>query len=578
MMGASCGYYQSRKATEKNGARTGTVRGPIVSASCARPLPGAPDLRHPRKAGMPPGSLAQVHFKVVESGGSWIGSGMLINAAILNRTFAAVVMAAMMAGAAARAEVKVTSLFSDGAVLQQGRAAPVWGTGKDGERITVTLQDQTVATTVKAGRWQVRLKPLKAGGPFTMTVTGENTITISNLLVGEVWVCSGQSNMAWPLSRAANATETIAAAGDPQLRLFTVRRGAADTPATDAPGSWTESTPESAASFSAVGWFFGRELRRVLKVPVGLINSSVGGTPAEAWTSRAALEGDPELRQILEQHAQQVKNYDPAAAREQRQQALAKHKQAVARAKAEGKEPPPAPRAPADPRPKRPSGLYNAMIAPLQPYAIAGAIWYQGEANAGRAAQYQKLFPAMIQGWRQAWGQGEFPFLFVQIAPHQKMTPEIREAQLLTWQKVPRTSMAVITDYGNETNIHPTQKEPVGARLALAARAIAYGEKVEYSGPVYSSMKVEGDRAVLSFTHLGGGLAAKEGELKGFTIAGADGNFVAAKAEIAGDKVMVSSPSVAKPVAVRYGWASTPDVNLFNKEGLPATPFRTDVK
>jgi sialate O-acetylesterase len=218
------------------------------------------------------------------------------------------------------------------------------------------------------------------------------------------------------------------------------------------------------------------------------------------------------------------------------------------------------------------------MIAPLQPYAIAGAIWYQGEGNASRAAQYQKLFPAMIQSWRQAWGQGDFPFLFVQIAPHQRMTPEIREAQLLTWQKVPRTGMAVITDIGDDTDIHPTKKEPVGVRLALAARAVAYNEKVEYSGPVYSSVKVEGDRAVLSFTHTGGGLVAKEGELKGFTVAGAAGNFVAAKAAIAGDKVVVSSASVPEPVAVRYGWASTPDVNLFNKEGLPATPFRTDMK
>jgi sialate O-acetylesterase len=499
---------------------------------------------------------------------------------VLNRTFVAISIAAMLAGTggAARAEVKVNSLFSDGAVLQQGRAVPVWGTGKDGEQVTVKIQDQTAAAKVKDGRWLVRLKPLKGSGPFVMTVTGENTITISNLLVGEVWVCSGQSNMAFPLSRSANAAESTVAAGDPQLRLFTVPRGAADTPASEVRGSWAESTPESAASFSAVGWFFGRELRRALKVPVGLINSSVGGTPAEAWTARAALEGDPELREILEQHAQQEKNYDPAAAAAQRKQALQKHKQAVAQAKAAGQEPPAAPRAPADPRSKRPSGLYNAMIAPLQPYAIAGAIWYQGEANAGRAAQYQKLFPAMIQSWRQAWVQGEFPFLFVQIAPHQKMTPEIREAQFLAWQKVPRTGMAVITDVGDETDIHPTKKEPVGARLALAARAIAYGEKVEYSGPVYASMRVEDNRAVLSFTHIGSDLVAQGGELKGFTIAGADGNFVAAKAAIEGDQVVVSSPSVAKPAAVRYGWSSTPDVNLFNKEGLPATPFRTDVK
>jgi len=505
-----------------------------------------------------------------------------MNSSVLRRTLLAISIAALLAGvgAAARAEVQPNSLFSDGAVLQQGVAVPVWGTGKDGEQVTVKIEDQTATTTVKDGRWLVRLKPMKADGPFTMTITGDNTITITNLLVGEVWLCSGQSNMAFHLAQAANAAEAIAAAGDSQLRLFTVPYGATDTPKAEVPGSWKESNPETARSFSAVAWFFGRELRRALKVPVGLISSSVGGTPAEAWTSRATLEADPGLREILERYAEQVKTYDPEAAAAQHQRAIEKHKQAVEKAKAAGEKPPPAPRAPADPRKAsvRPCGLYNAMIAPLQPYAMAGAIWYQGESNAGRAAEYQKLFPAMIQNWRQAWGQGEFPFFFVQIAPHQGMKPEIREAQLLSWQKVPRTAMAVITDVGDEKDIHPTKKEPVGARLALAARAIAYGENIEYSGPVFASMKVEGDHAVLSFTHVGSGLMAKDGELKGFTIAGADGTFAAAKATIEGDKVVLSSPSVAAPVAVRYGWANTPDVNLFNKEGLPATPFRTDVK
>jgi sialate O-acetylesterase len=218
------------------------------------------------------------------------------------------------------------------------------------------------------------------------------------------------------------------------------------------------------------------------------------------------------------------------------------------------------------------------MIAPLQPYALAGVIWYQGEANAGRAQQYQKLFPAMIRNWRAAWGQGAFPFLFVQIAPHERMTPEIREAQLFTWRRVPRTAMAVITDAGNATDIHPTQKEPVGARLALAARAIACGEKLEYSGPVFDSMKVKAGRAILCFKHVGGGLVAQGGELKGFTIAGKDGNFVPATAKIDGNKVVVTAAEVAKPITVRYGWASVPDVNLFNREGLPASPFGADVK
>ena len=506
-----------------------------------------------------------------------------MNLSVTNRTFLAIAIAAWVAGipSAVRAEVKPNSLFSDGAVLQRGVPVPVWGTAKDGEQVVVTFQQQRVTTTAKDGRWLVRLKPLQAGGPFTLTVAGEyNMLVISNVVVGEVWVCSGQSNMAFQLARAANVAEAIAAARDPQLRLFTVPRGATDTPNTDAPGSWAESSPETAAKFSAVAWFFGRDLRLARHVPVGLINSSVGGTPAEAWTSRAGLAADPGLRPILERYAESLKTYNPAAAAARHERAVEEHKAAVAKAKAAGERPPLAPRAPVDPRSgtSRPCCLYNGMIAPLEPYAIAGAIWYQGEANSARATEYRRLFPAMIQSWRQAWEQGDFPFLFVQIAPHQNMTPEIREAQLLSWQKVPRTAMAVITDIGNETDIHPTQKEPVGGRLALAARAIAYGEKIPYSGQVYRSMKVKGSRAVLSFTHVGSGLMAKDGDLKGFTVAGADGNFVGATAIIEGDKVVVSSPAVAKPVAVRYGWAKTPDVNLFNKEGLPATPFRTDVK
>jgi len=500
----------------------------------------------------------------------------------LNRSFLAFSITALLATAVpvARAEVRLNSLFSDGAVLQQGKPVPVWGTARDGEQVTVKFQDQEISTTAKDGRWRVRLKPLKAGGPYTLSVTGkDNTLTIGNVLVGEVWLCSGQSNMAFALSRASGADEAIAGAKDSQLRLYTVPRAATDKPLDDAPGSWTESSPDTAAKFSAVAWFFGQDLRRALKVPVGLIHSSVGGTPAEAWTSRGGLEADPELKQILERHAESLRNYDPTTAQEKRKKAVAAHKKAVARAKAAGQPVPRAPRAAEDPRvnQRRPCGLYNGMIAPLVPYALAGVIWYQGEANSGRAAEYRRLFPAMIRDWRQAWGQGDFPFLFVQIAPHQNMTPEIREAQLLNWQKVPRTGMAVITDIGNETDIHPKQKEPVGYRLALAARAIAYGEKITYSGPVYEKMKVEGNRAILSFSHTGSGLVAKDGQLKGFTIAGADGNFVPASAEIVGNTVAVSAASVQRPVAVRYGWANTPDVNLFNKEGLPATPFRTDV-
>jgi sialate O-acetylesterase len=468
--------------------------------------------------------------------------------------------------------VKPNTLFSDGVVLQQGVKLPIWGSANDGEKVTVTFQDQTVSTTAREGRWMVHLKPLKAGGPFVMTIAGENIVTITNVLVGEVWLCSGQSNMEMPLAATTNASEAIAGASDPQLRFFTVTHEASDEPQADVSGAWAESTLGSAKYFSAVGYFFGRDLRRALKVPIGLIHSSVGGTPAEAWTAHSVLEADPELNQILERQAQAVRDFDPAKAE-------AQYEANVAKAKAGGKDiskvqPIKSPALDFG----RPSGLYNAMIAPLQPFAIAGVIWYQGESNNNRANEYRELFPALIRNWRKAWGEGKFPFLFVQIAPHREMTPEIREAQLLTWQRVPRTAMAVITDVGEENNIHPTQKEPVGARLALAARAIAYGEKIEYSGPVYDSMKVKDNLAVIGFSHIGGGLVVKGAELKGFTIAGEDGKFVNATAKIDGQKVMVFSPLVAKPVAVRYGWANAPDINLFNAQGLPATPFRTDIR
>jgi sialate O-acetylesterase len=501
---------------------------------------------------------------------------------IMNRKIAGITVTVLLAlfSLPARADVQLNGLFSDGAVLQQSKPIPVWGSAAEGEKVTVQLEGQKVSTLAKDGRWLVHLKPLKAGGPFTMTVQANNTVSVTNILVGEVWLCSGQSNMEFPLSRAANAEEAIAASADSQLRLFTVPRASTDAPKTEITGSWKESGPNTAANFSAVAWFFGRDLRKARGMPIGLIHSSVGGTPAEAWTSRATLVAEPELNTILTRYDETIKKFDPEKAKATHEQALQKYREAAALAQSEGRTPPRAPRAPQDPSHSltRPCGLYNAMIAPLQPYAIAGAIWYQGEANSGRAAEYRKLFPAMIRNWRQAWDEGNFPFLFVQIAPYKDMTPEIREAQLLTWQTVPHTAMAVITDVGEENDIHPTKKEPVGARLALAARAVAYGEKVEYSGPLYHSIKIDGDRAILSFTHTGSGLSVPDGELKGFAIAGADGNFLPATALLNGQKVIVRSASAARPMAVRYGWAHTPEVNLFNNEGLPASPFRTDAK
>jgi len=479
------------------------------------------------------------------------------------------------------AAVKPNSLFSDGAVLQCELPAPVWGTAKAGEKVTVTFAGQTVtAITDDKGDWQVKLKPLKPNAePQTMTIAGENTVTITNLLVGEVWICSGQSNMQWPLSATTNAAEAVAAANDSLIRLFSVPRYGQERPLRDVKGAWAECSSKTVPGFSAVGYYFGRDLRQALKRPVGLINSSVGGTEAEKWTSRATLEGDPELRKLLINHEAALTNYQIAwaAYRTNEPALLAKYNEEVEAAKAVGKPAPRKPGPPANPANNGPTSLYNAMIAPLQPFAIRGVIWYQGESNAGRAEQYKTLFPALIRGWREAWAGGEFPFLFVQIAPYVSMPPEIREAQLVAWQKTPNTAMTVITDHGEARDIHPKQKEPVGARLALAARALAYGENIEYSGPVVDAIKVEGDKAVLTFSHLGGGLIAKDGELKGFTIASADKKFVPANAKIDGKTVVVTSTNVTQPVAVAYGWAAVPDVNFFNTDGLPATPFRIQI-
>ena len=479
-----------------------------------------------------------------------------------------------------RAEVKPNPLFSRGAVLQRGLAVPVWGSAKEGEKVTVSFLGQSVSTTTaKDGKWLVRLKPLKASAqPATLTIRGENTVTVEDVLVGDVWVCGGQSNMEFTLNRAHNAATVTPTANDPLLRLVTIPRGASDEPKDEAPVTWKACDPTSAASFSAVGYFFGRDLRATQKVPVGLISSNYGGTPAEAWTDHETLLANPLLKPILDRHDRALTQFTTNGTEEKNRQAQEAWKQAVEQAKAENKPAPPALRLPANPKTDihRPSGLYNAMIHPLQPFGIRGVIWYQGESNNGNPKEYQTLFPTMIQNWRKTWHQGEFPFLFVQIAPFKGMSPEIREAQLISWKKTPNTAMAVITDVGDANDIHPKQKEPVGQRLALAARSLAYGEKIEFSGPVFSAMKAKGPDAILSFTHAANGLTAKDGPLKGFEIPGPDGKFIPAQAEIRGSTVVVHGLDGKAPAAVHYGWTNVPDVNLCNSLGLPATPFRTE--
>ena len=493
--------------------------------------------------------------------------------------------------APAMAAVRPNPLFSDGAVLQQETPIPVWGTAREGERVTVKFDGQEVSTTAKDGKWSVKLPAHKAGGPFALSISGENTITITNVLVGEVWVCTGQSNMTFPLGvsfpmrGAANAATEIPTANYPGLRMFTVTRNSAASPQEEVvpkwgAGKWVVCTPATAPSFSAVGYFFGRDLLKARSVPVGMIHSSVGGTPAQAWMSLAGLGRSPAIKVYLDQlnnavatYIKAMKEYGVAIEKFQ-----AKYGSPNATVPNWEDLPPSGPVSPFGESSGAATVLFNGMIAPLMPYAIRGVICYQGEANAREGELYRTLFSCLIADWREKWGRGDFPFLFTQITPHTGMFPEIREAQFLTLAEVTNTAMAVTTDVGEANDLHPQQKEPIGARLALAARALAYGEKIEYSGPLYQGVKIDGNRASLSFTHTGSGLMAKGGELKGFTIAGADKKFLPAKAEITGDTVVVSNAGVPAPVAVRYGWANAPEVNLYNKEGLPASPFRTDVK
>lgn len=470
------------------------------------------------------------------------------------------------------ARVQVPALFSDNMVLQQGVPVKVWGWAEEGEKITVQFRGQTVSTTARNLEWSVQLRALKPGDSDVLRISSpQHKLTFTNVLVGEVWVCSGQSNMEWPLSAAFEPQADIAAATNTMIRLFHVPKMKSDSATVKIKASWEVCSPAAVPGFSAVGYYFGRDLQAARKVPVGLIESDWGGSPAEAWMSREALEINPRYQaEILDAYPTAEKKFREAQATWEKEKAEAeKNQQEFKRGK-------PWP-------PWKPSELYNGMIAPLIPYAIKGAIWYQGESNAGRAEQYRSLFADMIRNWRRDWGS-DLTFLCVQLAPFMAVKDEpaesgwaeLREAQWLATQSLPGVGMAVITDVGDPKDIHPKKKQPVGARLALAARGIAYGEKIEFSGPIFRTLELKGDKAVLHFEHVGRGLEARDGGLKGFAVCGEDRKFVWARAEIAGDTVVVSSPAVAQPVAVRYGWADCPVVNLWNKDGLPASPFRTD--
>lgn len=502
-----------------------------------------------------------------------------------------------------QADVRLPALFTDNMVLQQGVNVPVWGFASEDEKVTVKYKGQTVSAKTKNGKWMVTLKSLRVGQPADLVIDGHNRIQLKNVVVGEVWICSGQSNMFWPMSKCGEASQTeIANSRNFDLRLFQVERKKSDKPLDDLDMPWNQGKygwqvcdNQSSYDFSAVAYYFGKKLQADLKVPVGLIHTSWGGSPIEVWMNESNLRSHQD---ITDNYILQSGNYRNAQAKYVAD--LRKYEADVKEGKKDkaGK----GPTKPTQPRaPWEPSSLYNAMIHPLLPYACKGAIWYQGESNASRAWQYRSLFPAMIKQWRNDFGQSDFTFLTVQLAPYDRehrnpkrtieqitekpeegTFAELREAQLVTVERDTRAGIAVITDYGDPHDIHPIAKQPVGERLALAARGIAYKEKsLTYSGPIYKTMKYvknkEGvDQIELRFDHVGKGLTAKDGDLKGFAICGEDKVWKWADAKIVGDIVAVSHADIAKPESVRYGWADFPVCNLFNKDGLPASPFRTD--
>lgn len=480
----------------------------------------------------------------------------------------------LVATAPAWTAVKLPAVLGEHMVLQQNRPVHVWGYADPREGVTVSFRGHTASAAAgELGAWSVYLPPGAAGGPFTMTIRGTNTIEFHDVLVGEVWVASGQSNMEFETKDAIGAEQELASAAHPELRLFHVERNVSDYPREDlAATGWQPSTPESVRSFSAVAYFFGRHLHEKMRVPVGLIEASWGGTPAESWTSLGAMSSDASLMPVFSAWSTLVSTF----AQGERQRELAAEENA--RLKARGETPKPLPWTPNERLSWSPAGLYNAMIAPLTNYPIRGAIWYQGESNAGadRVALYGRLFQTLIADWRQAWAEPEMPFLFVQLANFKTRDdwPQLREKQTDALA-LRNTGMAVTIDIGNPDDIHPKDKQDVGLRLALAARAIAYGEQIEYSGPIFHDAVPDGGNIVVSFDHAAG-LAAKEGALRGFEVAGADGKFVAATASVEGSTLRISSPEIAGPVYVRYAWASAPEGNLVNGAGLPASPFRSN--
>ena len=457
---------------------------------------------------------------------------------------AAAVCAAVLSSTAAtaRADVQLHRLFSTGAVLQQGMRVPIFGTAAVGEAVSVRIQDQEGQTNADAeGNWRIEVGPLKPGGPFVLTVGGDKRLTVNNVFVGEVWVCAGGTNMQSPVINADGYGSVMTNSANQQLRLYMLKREGSVTPRTTTDVPWIQAGAASVGGFSAVGYYFGRGIAKSQNVPVGLISCNNYLSSIESWISKPALEGSPTLKKALDKPISHIDL-------------------------------------------KSPTVIFNGMVNPITQYAVRGVLWYHGEGSLEAAYQYREALPLLIADWRKHWKQPNLPFLIVQLAPNkvpikvmaESKLAELRESQLLAAKQTPNTALIVITDHGDPYDIHPRQKEPVGQRLALAAESMVYGGKAEYRGPMFASANFSKGQALLRFQNVGGGLMAKGDELKGFFVAGADRVFYEGKAVIEGDGVVVTSTQVPNPEAARYGWADFPQGNLFSKEGLPASPFRTD--
>lgn len=483
------------------------------------------------------------------------------------------------------AAVKPNNLFCDYAVFQRGVEVPVWGFAKEAEKITVQFDGQKITTVAKDGKWMVRLKPMKENStPQDLLIKGENTVTIKNVLIGEVWLCSGQSNMEWALSRSSGGVEAATNSANSNLRIFSIPYTESVIPNDTVRGQWKPSSPTTTKQMSAVGYWFASKLQKELGVPVGIIIAAKGGTTIQAWMSKPSID----TFSVIDKYS----NYDSAKVvyeKDLKKIMIEKDKWEKARdsAKVHNLSIPQQPRNAMITPMRGPTMIYNGEINPLIPFAVRGVAWYQGENNCypNLAKQYIELLPAFISGWRKAWGKPELPFIIFQLASwgKPKLDPNekswialVQEAQLKTYLKTPNTALIITQDVADSNSVHYTNKEPIGERAKNAALSLVYNKPRIYLGPIFKSMKVEGNRAIIEFYNASNGLVVKGDQLNGFAVSGNDKKFVFATAKIEKNKVIITSDKISQIIAVRYGWADFPIVNLYNKEGIPASPFRTD--